>query len=105
MTTLGTAASISISVPIGPRTAGGASSLRKRPIAIESGAAMMTAASEVTIVPKMNVERAERRATGSHPLDQRKLTPKWWIAGQAPVKIRQPIAAIDEQHRGTAAAR
>ena len=35
-TTLGTAASISTSVPTGPRTDGGASSLRKRPIAIET---------------------------------------------------------------------
>ena len=54
MTTLGTAASISISVPIGPRIAGGASSLRKSPIAIESGAASSTAPNEVTSVPTMN---------------------------------------------------
>ena len=51
MTTLGTAASISISEPIGPRIDGGASSLRKRPIAIESGAARSSAPNEVTSVP------------------------------------------------------
>ena len=59
MTTLGTAASISISVPIGPRIDGGASSLRKRPIAIESGAASSSAPNEVTSVPMMNVAGAE----------------------------------------------
>ena len=59
MTTLGTAASISISDPIGPRIAGGASSLRKRPIAIESGAARISAPNEVTSVPMMNGARAE----------------------------------------------
>ena len=50
ITTLGTAASMSISVPIGVRIAGGASSERKRPIAIESGAASSMAPNEVTIV-------------------------------------------------------
>ena len=54
ITTLGTAASISTSEPTTPRTAGGASSLRKRPIAIESGAASRTRRSDVTYsVPMM----------------------------------------------------
>ena len=48
ITTLGTAASMSISVPIGPRTAGGASSLRNSPIAIEIGAAIRSAPNDVT---------------------------------------------------------
>ena len=52
-TTLGTAASISISDAIGARMPGGASSVRKRPIAIESGAAISIAANDVTIVPMM----------------------------------------------------
>ena len=50
-TTDGTAASMSISVPIGPRIDGGASSLRKRPIAIESGAEISIAPNDVTTVP------------------------------------------------------
>ena len=50
-TTLGTAASISTSEPITPRTAGGASSVRKSAIAIASGPAIRTAANEVTAVP------------------------------------------------------
>ena len=50
-TTLGTAASISISEPITPRTAGGASSVRKSAIAIASGPAISTAANDVTAVP------------------------------------------------------
>ena len=59
ITTLGTAASMSISVPIGPRTAGGASSLRKSPIAIESGAAISRAPNDVISVPRMNCKRPE----------------------------------------------
>ena len=52
-TTLGTAASISTSEPITPRIAGGASSVRKSAIAIESGAASSIAPNDVTSVPKM----------------------------------------------------
>ena len=51
MTTEGTAASMSIRVPTGARTAGGASSLRKRPIAIEIGPERSIAPKDVTTVP------------------------------------------------------
>ena len=57
-TTLGTAASIAISDPIGPRIAGGASSLRKRPIAIESGAA-------ISIRAERGDERADDERAGA----------------------------------------
>ena len=50
-TTLGTAASISTSGPITPRIQPGASSVRKRAIAIASGPAITSAISEVTAVP------------------------------------------------------
>ena len=45
-----------------PRTDGGASSLRKRPIAIESGAASSIAPKDVTTVPRIR----SRRRTGRH---------------------------------------
>jgi hypothetical protein len=70
MTTLGTAASISISVPIGPRTAGGASSDRKRPIAIDSGAASRIAPNDVTSVPTMNCAAPNSLRTGFQLVDQ-----------------------------------
>ena len=59
MTTLGTAASMSMSVPIGARIAGGASSLRKSPIATESGAASNIAPNDVTTRADDQVARAE----------------------------------------------
>ena len=51
ITTLGTAASISTSEPTAPRTPPGASSVRKRPIAIETGAATSNATNDVIAVP------------------------------------------------------
>ena len=62
ITTLGTAASMSISEPIGPRIAAGASSLRKRPIAIESGAAIRIAPNEVTTRADDELARAVTRS-------------------------------------------
>ncbi len=104
ITTLGTAASISISVPTGPRIDGGASSLRKSPIAIESGAASSTR-------PERGDDRPddERRAprtgsvTGFQALSQTKLRPKSLIAGHAPSKTFQMIAAIDRARASSAA--
>ena len=58
-TTLGIAASSSTSMPIGPRTRFGASSLRNRPIAIDTGAATISAEMDVKSVPKMKAPRAE----------------------------------------------
>ncbi len=51
ITTLGRAASISIRAPTTPRTPLGASSLRKRPIAIDNGAANSSATNDVIAVP------------------------------------------------------
>src|SRR4051812_41422307 len=61
MTTEGTAASMSISVPTGARTAGGASSLRNRPIAIEIGPDRSIAPNDVTVQDEV-VERQCRAA-------------------------------------------
>ena len=104
ITTLGTAASISISVPIGPRTDGGASSERKRPIAIESGAARISAPKEVTSVPMTNSRAPKTSVTGFHALVQTKLIPKCWTAGHAPSKIFQTIPAIVASASSAAAA-
>ena len=93
MTTLGTAASISTSVPIGPRTAGGASSLRKRPIAIESGAARMTAPNDVTTVPMIRSRAPNLFVTGFHSLCQMKSSWKVRISGHALSATRQAMAA------------
>ena len=76
MTTLGTAASISISVPTGPRIAGGAISLRKSPIATESGPASSIAPNDVTIVPMIRSRAPNSLATGFQSLCQRKPRPK-----------------------------
>ena len=54
-TTLGTAASISTSDAIGARIAFGASSVRKRPIAIARGPASRIAPNAVTSVPMMKL--------------------------------------------------
>src|SRR5438552_8797644 len=93
ITTLGTAASISISVPTVPRTDGGASSLRKRPIAIESGAARSTAPNDVTIVPMIRSRAPNLLVTGLNSLCQTKPSPKTRIAGHAPSTTRQTMAA------------
>ena len=93
-TTLGTAASISTSVPIGPRTDGGASSLRNRPIAIETGAARSTAPNDVTTVPMIR-SRAPNLFDDGVPLVRPRGSRAWktLIAGQAPSATRQTIAA------------
>src|SRR2546423_828835 len=103
-TTLGTAASISISVPTGPRTDGGASSLRKSPIAIDRGAARSIAPSEVITVPMIRSRAPKRLVTGFHSLCHRK--PRWntLTAGQAPSATRQTIAATTRSPRNDAAA-
>src|SRR5205085_10637927 len=103
-TTLGTAASISISVPTGPRTEAGAGSLRKRPIAIDRGAASNIAPSEVTTVPMIRSRAPKRLVTGFHSLCQRK--PRWntLTAGQAPSATRQMIAATTRTPINDAAA-
>ena len=93
ITTLGTAASISISVPTGPRTAGGASSLRKSPIAIESGAASSIAPKDVTSVPMIRSRAPNLLVTGLNSLCQRNPSLKTLIAGQAPSVTRHTIAA------------
>ncbi len=85
---------MSISVPIGPRTDGGASSLRNSPIAIESGAAMRTAPKAVIIVPRMNCKAPKCRWTGSQVLVQTKPMPNCRIAGHEPSISFQTIAAI-----------
>jgi hypothetical protein len=92
-TTLGTAASISISVPTGPRIARGASSERKSPIAIESGVARITAANEVISVPRTNWSAPNWFVTGFHSLVQRNEKPKCRIEGQAPSTTFHAIAA------------
>ena len=92
-TTLGTAASISTSVPTGPRIDGGASSLRKRPIAIESGAAIRTAPNDVTTVPMIRSRAPNLLTTGFHSLCQRNPRRNTLIAGHAPSATRQTIAA------------
>ena len=51
MTTLGIAASVSTSAVTGPRSQRGASSVRKSAIAMASGVAIASAASDVTTVP------------------------------------------------------
>ena len=74
-------------------------------MAIESGAARSTAPNDVTIVPTMNgCHAAKFSATGSQPLAQMKLSPNSWIAGHAPVKTFQTIAAIVVSARIAAAA-
>ena len=62
---------MSISVPTGARTDGGASSLRKRPIAIESGADRSIAPNEVTTVPMMKSRAPNLPVTAFHWLCQR----------------------------------
>ena len=93
-TTLGTAASISTSVPIGPRIEGGASSLRKSPIAIDTGAASRIAPNDVTIVPMIRSRAPNRSVTGFHSLCQRNPSLNSLIAGHAPSATRQTIAAM-----------
>src|SRR3954470_472319 len=91
-TTLGTAASISTRVPTGPRAAGGASSLRKSAIAIESGAARSIAPNDVMSVPMIR-SRAPNWFSGA--FQTLSVTKSRWnalIAGQAPTKTRQMIA-------------
>src|SRR4051812_45098405 len=90
-TTLGTAASISTSDPIGARMTGGASSVRKSAIAIESGAASTTAPNDVTIVPTMNQRAPKTPVTGFQAVLQTKSSPKWSIAGHAPSTTFQTI--------------
>ena len=63
-TTLGTDASISTSAPTGPRSQGGASSVRKSAIAIEIGPAIRSAKSEVSAVPKMKAAAPNWLVTG-----------------------------------------
>ena len=101
-TTLGTAASIEISEPTGPRIAGGASSLRKRPIAIESGAAMSSAPNDVTSVPMMNDLAPKTFVTGFQTSFQTNAIPNSFIAGQAPWISFQAITDDHEnrQERG-----
>ena len=71
ITTLGTAASISINEPIGPRIDGGASSDKKRPIAIESGAARYRAPNEVIERAEMNGSSAPNSLSdGFHPMSR-----------------------------------
>ncbi len=92
ITTDGTAASISTSDPIGPRIDGGASSLRKSPIAIESGAASTSAPKEVTSVPRTNCAAPNCEVTGFQALDQRNESPNSCTAGQAPETTFQATA-------------
>src|SRR5579884_3436888 len=103
-TTLGTAASMSISVPTEVRIAGGASSLRKRPIAIESGAESSIAPNDVTSVPTIR-SRAPNRSSGAFQTScQRKPSLKRRIAGQAPSATRQTIAATTSSASSVASA-
>jgi hypothetical protein len=83
---------MSMSVPTGTRIAGGASSLRKSPIAIESGAARIIAPKDVTTVPMMKSRAPNLLVTAFHSLCQRKATLYALIAGQAPSATRQMIA-------------
>ena len=87
-TTLGIAASSSTSIPIGPRTLFGASSLRKRPIAIDTGAATRSAESEVNSVPKMNAAAPNWFVTTLQAFVVMKPGPNSCIAGHAPLKTR-----------------
>ena len=104
ITTLGTAASMSTSVPTGVLIHGGASSLRKSPIAIESGAARRTAPNEVTIVPMIR-SRAPYSFSGAfQTLSHRKLRWKTLIAGHAPSATRQMIAKTTSTPRNAAVA-
>ena len=93
-TTDGTAASMSISVPIGPRIDGGASSLRKRPIAIESGAEIRIAPNDVMTVPMIRSRAPNLFFTTFQSLCQRNETLNAFIAGHAPSATRQMIARI-----------
>ena len=68
--------------PDRPADDGGASSLRKRPIAIESGAANRTAPKEVTSVPMMNSRAPKTSVTGFHVLFQTKAIPN--VADRGP---------------------
>ena len=103
-TTLGTAASIEISAPTGPRIAGGASSLRNRPIPIESGAAMSSAPNDVTSVPMMNERAPKTFVTGFQTSCQTNATPNSLIAGQEPWISFQPIRTITSTARKAAKA-
>src|SRR5581483_10536570 len=102
MTTDGTAASMSTREPIGVRIAGGASSERKRPIAIDSGAESRIAPNDVTTVPMMKSRAPNSSKTAFHWLCQRK--PRWnaRIAGHAPAATRQTIAATTSTARNAA---
>jgi len=83
-TTLGIAANISTSGAITARTGRGASSVRKRAIAIEIGAAMMTAKSVVYAVPKMKSSAPNWPVTTFQVWCHRNEMPKCEIDGLAP---------------------
>ncbi len=85
---------MSISVPIGPRIEGGASSLRKRAIAIESGAEIRIAPNDVTTVPMIRSRAPNLFVATFQSLCQRNATLKVFIAGHAPSATRQTIARI-----------
>jgi hypothetical protein len=104
-TTLGTAASISTSEAIGGRIAGGASSVRKSPIATASGAASSIAPKDVTSVPMMKFRApyASWPMTGFQTPCQMNERPKWRTAGHAPSMTFQMMAAMTTSARTAAA--
>ena len=82
-TTLGIAASSSTSMPTGVRRRRGASSLRKRPIASDSGTARTSAKNEVTAVPQIRSAAPNWLVTAFHSFVVRNERPNSEIAGDA----------------------
>ncbi len=82
----------------------GASSLRKSPIAIESGAAIKTAPNDVIAVPRMNWSAPKWLWTGSQVLVQRNPIPNARIDGHEP-SIELPDDRGDQRERPEAGER
>jgi hypothetical protein len=92
-TTVGTAASSSTSGPTTERIQRGASSVRKRAIAIAIGVARSSAPNEVTTVPKMNDLAPNSSLFWSQAWVVRNFRPNLSIAGQASARTSRVIRA------------